>query len=142
MRVAKRNWQTAYYQIPMGKRDLTDKNGNLTGKHELLYAPKVKFKSHIHFGAENAYYRPYGIQSDYSLSLYFEKLPSDDWTEETVLWIGDTDKPNYIITAIAPNLSGILVRAKEFSGSVATAPKSSSATVGKAVSGQAIAGVE
>lgn len=112
MRVVKRNWQTAYYQNPTGKTPQRDSNGKLNGKYNPVYGEKVKFKAHIHFGAENAYYRPYGIQSDYSLSLYFEKLP-DDWTEETVLWIGDTDKPNYIVSAIAPNLSGILVRAKE-----------------------------
>ena len=112
MRVAKRNMQKAYYQLQTGTAPQYDRSGQRNGNVNYTYGAKTEFWANIYKSGRDAYYQPYGTVNDYSLSLYMSELP-DGWNEQTILWIGNTDKANYIVSSIAVNMNGVAVFAKE-----------------------------
>lgn len=110
MRVCERNKQTAYYQLYEGKTPKTNSDGKLTGRSTETYGEKTEFRVHIRMGSERTHLEPYGTNDETGLTLYMEKDLGFD--TNTVLWIGETDKPNYRVTAVAKNINGIVVKAK------------------------------
>lgn len=108
MRTLRRNKRTAYYQLYQGLQEQTDKDGNYTGKKTVSYGDKTEFRAYIYQGREEATNQPYGVQTDYSLSMYM----SDDlnFNEQTKIWFEDTE---YMIVSISNNINGIVIRAKE-----------------------------
>lgn len=112
MRVLRRNKQKAYYQLLDSITNQLDRNGVWNGNFDYHYGEKTAFKANIHMGSESAFYEPYGTQTDYGITMYMSEVP-EGWNEQTVLWIGETDKANYIVTSISRNLNGMLVRARE-----------------------------
>lgn len=110
MRVLMRNTQTAYYQLYEGMTDETDSNGYKTGSKIKSYGTKTQFRANIYHSTQDAFYQPYGVQETYDLTIYMET--DLGFTEETLLWIGDTEEANYIVSSVAPNMNGIVIRAK------------------------------
>lgn len=110
MRVLTRNKQKAYYQLYEGISDATDSDGNYTGEKVVSYGEKTEFKANIYEGTDPTLYQPYGTEDEAICTLYMSKDLGFD--NQTVLWIGDTDKANYIVTSVSNNLNGIVVKAK------------------------------
>lgn len=117
MRTLSRNKVQIYYQLYLGKTERVDADGNLNGKYIESYSEKIPLRCHVSYGTLSAVASgnktqlvPYGVEDNYSMSLFLDR--DYGMSETTILWIGDTEEANYIVSSVRPSLSGLVVTAK------------------------------
>ena len=106
MRNLKRNCQTIFYSLYLGKTMNVDSNGNKTGTYSLLYSEPSSCSINVSPAQGVSDTREFGEFSDYDKTLSTtEKLPIEELTR---LWIEDLDttKPHdYEVTKVAKGIN-------------------------------------
>ena len=114
MRTMKRNKRKMYYSLYLGKFEITDRNGDLTGEKEDEYSVPVEFKANISPNKGESSIEPFGVDINYSRVICTnEDLPID---EHTLIWL-ETEPPDkvndgatadYIVVRKADSLNSTL----------------------------------
>lgn len=113
-RVLSRNKQTIYYQHYLGKQEKINADGTRSGQHEETYGELQPLRVHLSWGTFTAvssgnrtYFTPYGIDNNYSISLY---LDGDyGMTPTTLVWV---DGQKFIVSSVRNSLNGTVISAK------------------------------
>lgn len=123
MRCLKRNEQTLYYALYLGKTELIDEYGNATGQFEKTFSEPIRCRMNVSSARGVAELEQFGVDTKYTKTLVTDDMscPID---ENTVLWIdrtpttqidGDTvvNPHNYIVSQVARSLNSITFAVKE-----------------------------
>lgn len=115
-----RNKQTFYYALYLGKTDVRDTNGMLTGEKQVSYATPVKARANISASRGTVDLDQFGLNATYSKTITMAgKSPI---TIGTILWIGmenwvdsegNSVPHNYVVTAVAESLNFTTIAIKE-----------------------------
>lgn len=109
MRALRRNKQTIFYKLFLGKEPVMDEYGNETGEYTLAYSEPREVKLNVSSARGESYTRRFGDYVDYDKVMVTTdlKLPID---EISILWVDnlDTQKPHdYIVKKVARSLNSI-----------------------------------
>lgn len=114
MRKLHRNMQKFYYSNYIGRTDITDEWGNLTGEYKITYSEPKLAKGNISASRGSADADEFGVDINYNKTI----IPFEDigLTETSILWInvvpeienGETKTPyDYKVVEIAKSINEI-----------------------------------
>lgn len=113
-RTVSRNKQTIYYQMFLGKDEKINADGTRSGQYEENYGEMTPLRVHISWGTFTAvssgnrtYFTPYGIDNNYSISLYLDN--DMGFSPTTLIWVGEQ---KFIVSSVRNSLNGTVVSAK------------------------------
>lgn len=91
MRCLERDTQWVLVSFFVEKRELTDEEGRLTGRHEVVRTEPMPLRCSVSASKGTAESSPFGIDLDYDRTVLIEDTayPID---EASVLWIDDLDQ--------------------------------------------------
>lgn len=112
MRTQNLNRTPFFYALYVGKTDLRDEDGNLTGEKGPEYSKPVLYKkANISPATGNSSTQQFGQMEDYDHVIVTADM-SCPISETSILWIDETDttKPHdYIVKRIAKSKNGISI---------------------------------
>ena len=122
MRGMVRNKSKFYYASYIGKTELLDEYGNLTGEYTISYSDPIKFFGNISAAQGEMQSRQFGETESYDKVIVLDdrNAPID---EHSILWVdtlphltdnGTTETPHdYIVKRVARSLNGVSIAIKK-----------------------------
>lgn len=86
MRTLSRNKQTIYYSLLLGKNEVTDENGNITGSYELIYANPEKLEINVSASKGSSDKEQFGINDNYTKMMVTNDI-NCPIREDSKLWV-------------------------------------------------------
>lgn len=110
MRTLHRNRKDFYYANYLGRTELTDEWGNLTGEQNITYSEPKLARGNISASRGISEADQFGVSVNYSKTLVVEE--DLGLTETSILWIDvvptDSQTPHdYVVVAVAKSINGI-----------------------------------
>ena len=110
MRTLHRNKQEFYYANYLGRSELTDEWGNLTGEYKITYSEPKLARGNISAARGASEADQFGVSVNYSKTL----VPEEDLglTETSILWLDavpeSAETPHdYVVVEVAKSINGI-----------------------------------
>ena len=104
MKLLRRNTKVYYYASYIGKTEIKDENGNLTGESELSFSPVKTVRGMLSEVTGEVIREPFGSYKDYNAILITDDITCDI-SENDALWITkpplDNNRKSGIVKKIA-----------------------------------------
>lgn len=113
----RQNQQPLFYAVYLGKSEIIDEYGNLTGQYEVKYAPSQKAFMNISAARGTAETEQFGISTGYSKTLVTDNMKCEMDTD-SILWLNGADPEgphNYVVVAVARSLNSVTYAVREVS---------------------------
>ena len=118
MRCMVRNKSKFYYASYIGKTEILDEYGNITGEYTLSYSEPIKCYGNVSAAQGEMQSRQFGESESYDKVIVLDDRNARI-DEHSILWVdtlphlnddGTTDTPhNYIVKKIARSLNGVSI---------------------------------
>ena len=118
MRCMVRNQSKFYYAEYIGKNELKDEYGNLTGEYEIIYGNPIKALGNLSSARGEMQSRQFGESESYDKVIVLDNL-NTTINEYSILWVdtlphlnqdGTTDTPHdYIVKKVARSLNSVSI---------------------------------
>jgi hypothetical protein len=118
MRCLVRNAKTFYYAPYLGKTDMVDEYGNLTGESEIQFGHPVKLFGNVSSAKGEMQTRQFGESESYDRVIVLDNADTPV-NEYTILWVdslphleadGSTHTPHdYIVKQVARSLNSVSI---------------------------------
>lgn len=119
MQSLERNKQTVWYSLYLGKTDVVDTDGQLTGEKQLSFSNVVKMKANVSAARGTADIEQFGVNTDYSRTITTTDM-NCPINEHSRIWFDTlpTNPHNYEVVTVAKSLNSITIAIKEVKVSV------------------------
>lgn len=118
MRCLERNKTTFYYALYLGKTQMTDTGGNLTGEYEVRHGNPIAMLGNISAARGETATRQFGENESYDKVIVLDD-PATLITESSILWVdvvpvivegGTTSTPHdYVVKKVARSLNSVSI---------------------------------
>ena len=118
MRCMVRNKTKFYYASYIGKTEIVDEYGNLTGEYDVLYTIPREYKGNISAAQGEMQSRQFGESESYDKVIVLDDRDAPV-NEHSILWVdtlphlnadGSTNTPHdYIVKKVARSLNGVSI---------------------------------
>ena len=105
MKLLRRNTKVYYYASYIGKTEIKDENGNLTGESELIFSPVKTVRGMLSEVTGEVIREPFGSYKDYNAVLITDDITCDIG-ENDVLWL--TKPPLLYVSHVNNRKSGLV----------------------------------
>lgn len=120
MRDLKRNQKTIYYKLLIGKEDILDEDGNISGDYNPIYGDLKCIEISVSANKGTSETNAFGTDLDYDRTLSTSDV-SCEIDEYTILWLDDAnptstltpDPYNYYVVKKAVSLNQIVYAIKK-----------------------------
>lgn len=112
MRTLIRNQVAFYYAQYVGKKELKDEYGNLSGEYEIIYGEPIKAFGNVSSAQGEIQTRQFGESETYDKVIVLEN-PSAPIDEYSILWVDKTPDNNsphdYVVKKVARSMNSVSI---------------------------------